>query len=168
MCSVKTELAKVSPWFIHASIVENFPSIKATGLLPSNPWASEGRLNQIGDASNNFVCLKAISSKQDTTPTRHGLYFFLAIRVEHLSENLVPDLSYYKVDPDSDRSGKTAEKYLVDVAHRLGSIGSLESLPVGFLRVRCKICDPNEPINWPQLQDIGENDLFLEDRRSKI
>lgn len=167
-------------WFLHVGRLDDIESYRTNGIEPRNPDLL-GKLpgpDQPGKPApdlfarllegfvgkpEEIVCLRPIDTL-DTTPTRPGAKFAMALRADDLPPNVSLDWSFGGVvalarDQQRVHLHWNPEHIFVDVAHRRGSIAVYDRIPASVLYVLAKGSNGYDPATWSRLKDVAIADI---------
>lgn len=169
MQAVRDRLTKVS-WFTHySSVPASFKKIQMEGLRPCYPGGTtpDEVLEAMGDAGRQILCLYPVgASIVQLVPSQPQRPLFLvAVRGNDLPAKVGLDWSYdYSWNLGKtlhSESVLTKDEIVFDVARRSGSIACYSGIDPGNLRVKARRNTADDFDQWPKIQDVTENDLFI-------
>lgn len=160
MAHARTAIVKEHPWFLHASRLRHFESVKQLGILPRNPYIDDDARDDVPSDPRRVICLRPIFSEVDTTPKRDHDLFVLAVRNTDLPARIGIDWSFPSCGElvdilKAERPERDSADIFAEVVRRRGSVVSYDPIPLEMLRVRLKDSPPADPDKWPHLSQVS-------------
>jgi hypothetical protein len=166
MTSARRALISKFPWLLHVKPVSQFQEIKENGLkpraqgCPTNQLVKAALMMQNVDKMTFFRPMGTF----DSTPTRDGRKFMLAMKSSMLPKIITLDWTYtgnfelasiLKVDCQE----ATSDDIFCEVVRRRGAFAVYELIPATLLQVWTKGRAEDDPSTWSQLIDTEISDL---------